>query len=143
MWVSTAAFVLVYTLLIPVGLYARNIMPGGLPDTDLVVPRLLIAPEVFSAGTGAFLLLAMVAAAMSSLDSVLLVMASTQQRDLAGMVREPVSERRFPWTGGIHQVFPGMALSFLAYWLVARCTPSYESGEVDRLFEAERSGTAK
>ena len=217
-WVSTAAFVLVYTLLIPVGLYARNIIPGGLADTDLVVPRLLTTPEVFSAGTGAFLLLAMVAAAMSSLDSVLLVMASTTQRDLVGMVREPVSERatlratrfyvalfalitaiialnppdgivgltafsgavfgacfgpalllglywrrgngratvasfitgmsvlllwnRFPWTGGIHQVFPGMALSFLAYWLVARCTPSYESDEVDRLFEAERSGTA-
>ena len=217
-WVSTAAFVLVYTLLIPVGLYARNIMPGGLADTDLVVPRLLTTPEVFSAGTGAFLLLAMVAAAMSSLDSVLLVMASTTQRDLVGMVREPASERatlratrfyvalfalitavialnppdgivgltafsgavygacfgpallmglywrrgngraavasfvtglvvlvlwnRFPWTGGIHQVFPGMALSFLVYWAVARWTPSYESGEVDRLFEAERSGTA-
>ena len=217
-WVSTAAFLLVYTLLIPVGLYARNLMPGGLPDADLVVPHLLTMPEVFSAGTGAFLLLAMVAAAMSSLDSVLLVMASTTQRDLVGMVREPASERatlratrvyvalfalitavialnppdgivgltafsgavygacfaptlllglywrrgngraalasfitgllvlvlwnRFPWTGGIHQIFPGMALSFLVYWVVARWTPSYGSAEVDRLFEAERSGTA-
>ncbi len=217
-WVSTAAFLLVYTLLIPVGLYARNLMPGGLPDTDLVVPQLLTMPEVFSAGTGAFLLVAMVAAAMSSLDSVLLVMASTTQRDLVGMVREASSERatlratrvyvalfalitavialnppdgivgltafsgavygacfapallmglywrrgngraalasfitgllvlvlwnRLPWTGGLHQIFPGMALSFLVYWVVARWTPSYESGKVDRLFEAERSGAA-
>jgi len=197
---------------------ARNIMPGGLADTDLVVPQLLTMPEVFSAGTGAFLLLAMVAAAMSSLDSVLLVMASTTQRDLVGMWREPASERatlrttrfyvalfalitavialnppagivgltafsgavygacfapallmglywrrgsgraavasfvtglavlllwnRLPGTGGVHQVFPSVALSFLAYWLVARYTQSYPSDELDRLFEAERAGTA-
>ena len=218
-WVSTAAFLLVYTLLIPVGLYARNIMPGGLADTDLVVPQLLTMPEVFSAGTGAFLLLAMVAAAMSSLDSVLLVMASTTQRDLVGMWRKPASERaalratRFyvalfalitavialnppdgivgltafsgavygacfgpallmglywrrgngraalasfvtglvilvawdwlPWSDRLHQVFPGVALSFLAYWAVARWTPKHESEEVDRLFEAERRGAAE
>ena len=215
-WVSTAAFLVVYTLLIPVGLYARNIMPGGLADTDLVVPQLLTMPEVFSAGTGAFLLLAMVAAAMSSLDSVLLVMASTTQRDLVGMWRKPASERaalratRFyvalfalitavialnppdgivgltafsgavygacfapallmglywrrgngraalasfvtglvilvawdwlPWSDRLHQVFPGVALSFLAYWAVARWTPKHESEEVDKLFEAERRG---
>ena len=160
----------------------------------------------------------MVAAAMSSLDSVLLVMASTTQRDLVGMWREPESERatlrstRFyvalfalitavialnppdgivgltafsgavygacfapalllglywrrgngraavasfvtglavlllwnhlPWAGGVHQVFPGVALSFLVYWVVARRTPSRASDEVDRLFEAERTGTA-
>ena len=218
-WVSTAAFLLVYTLLIPVGLYARNIMPGGLADTDLVVPQLLTMPEVFSAGTGAFLLLAMVAAAMSSLDSVLLVMASTTQRDLVGMWRRPASERaalretRFyvalfalitalialnppdgivgltafsgavygacfgpallmglywrrgngraavasfatglvvlvawdwlPWAESLHQVFPGVALSFLVYWVLARRTPSYESEEVDSLFEAERTGAAR
>ncbi len=217
-WVSTAAFLLVYTLLIPVGLYARNVVPGGLADTDLVVPRLLAMPEAFSAGTGAFLLLAMVAAAMSSLDSVLLVMASTTQRDLVGVWREAASERatlgatrayvalfalvtaiialnppdgvvgltafsgavygacfgpallmglywrrgngraalasfatglavlvlwnRLPWTGGLHQVFPGVAMSFLVYWAVARFTPSHGSEEVDRLFEAERSGAA-
>ena len=218
-WVSTAAFLLVYTLLIPVGLYARNIMPGGLADTDLVVPQLLTMPEVFSAGTGAFLLLAMVAAAMSSLDSVLLVMASTTQRDLVGMWRRPASERaalretRFyvalfalitalialnppdgivgltafsgavygacfgpallmglywrrgngraavasfatglvvlvawdwlPWAERLHQVFPGVALSFLVYWVLARRTPSYDSEEVDSLFEAERTGAAR
>ncbi len=218
LWVSTGAFLLVYTLLIPVGLYARNIIPGGLPETDMVVPQLLTTPGVFSAGTGAFLLLAMVAAAMSSLDSVLLVMASTAERDIVGMARKSGSERsvlkatrlyvalfalitaiislnppdgivaltalsgavygacfgpallmglywrkgngtatvasfvvglavlllweRFPWTGGIHQVFPGVVLSFLAYWAVAKLTPRYESAELDRLFEAERSGTA-
>ena len=215
-WVSTIAFVVVYSLLIPVGLYARNIIPGGLADTDLVVPQLLTTPGVFSAGASAFLLLAMVAAAMSSLDSVLLVMASTAQRDIVGMVLPSHSERsvltatrlyvalfalitavialnppdgivgltalsgaiygacfgpallmglywrrgngtatiasfviglvvlllwnRLPWNGGIHQVFPGVVLSFVAYWAVAKFTPSYESDEVDGLFEAERRG---
>ena len=215
-WISTAAFLLVYTLLMPIGLYARRILPGALADTDLVVPRLLTSPEVFSAGTGAFLLLAMVAAAMSSLDSVLLVMASTAERDIAGVVRGPRSERatvratrfhvalfalvtavialnppdgivgltafsgavygacfgpallmglywrrgngraavasfatglavlllwnRIPGTGTVHQVFPGIALSFLAYWAVARWTPAHDSPELDRLFLAERPG---
>ncbi len=213
-WVSTLAFVLVYSLLIPVGLYARNIVPGGLADTDLVVPQLLTTPGVFSAGASAFLLLAMVAAAMSSLDSVLLVMASSAQRDIVAMVKEPKSERsalnatrlyvavfafitaiialnppdgivgltafsgavygacfgppllfglywrrgngaatvasfvigltvlllwkRLPFGAGVHQVFPGVALSFGVYWAVAKLTPQYASGAIDRLFEAER-----
>ena len=227
-WVSTLAFVLVYSLLIPVGLYARNILPGGVADTDLVVPQLLATDGVFAPGVSAFLLLAMVAAAMSSLDSVLLVMASTAQRDIVGMVRgfvrkslglgsgKPVTERsmlaatrlwvalfalitaiialnppdgivgltalsgaiygacfgpalllglywrrgngaatvasfatglvvlllwnRLPFGGGLHQVFPGVALSFAVYWIVARLTPGYDSGEIDGLFEAERRG---
>ena len=270
LWVSTVAFVVVYSLLIPIGLYARNIIPGGLADTDLVVPQLLTTPGVFSAGVSAFLLLAMVAAAMSSLDSVLLVMASTTQRDIpggladtdlvvpqllttpgvfsagvsaflllamvaaamssldsvllvmasttqrdiVGMLLPTGSERsalaatrlyvalfalitaiislnppegivvltalsgaiygacfgpallmglhwrrgngrativsfvtgllvllvwnRLPWSGALHQVFPAVALSFAAYWLVAKLTPSYESEELDRLFAAER-----
>ena len=47
---------------------------------------------------------------------------------------------RLPFGGGIHQVFPGVALSFAVYWVVAKLTPSYASQEVDRLFEAERTG---
>lgn len=92
-WVSTIAFAGVYSLLIPVGLYARNILPTGLEDTDLVVPQLLTGGAVFSSGAAAFLLLAMVAAAMSSLDSVLLVMASTTERDIVGLIRPHESER--------------------------------------------------
>ncbi|MGI9628982.1 MAG: sodium:solute symporter family transporter [Longimicrobiales bacterium] len=92
-WVSTSAFILVYSLLIPVGLYARTILPGGLEDTDLVVPQLLTAAGVFSPGVSAFLLLAMVAAAMSSLDSVLLVMASTAERDIVSFVRKSTGAR--------------------------------------------------
>lgn len=86
MWVSTLAFLFVYSLLLPIGLYARNILPGGIEETDLVVPTLLTG-GVFHPAVSAFLLVAMVAAAMSSLDSVLLVMASTCERDVVGLWR--------------------------------------------------------
>lgn len=85
--VSILAFAGVYALLIPVGIYARRILPGGVEDTDVVVPQLLTMDGVFHPGISAFLLVAMVAAAMSSLDSVLLVMASTTERDIVSIAR--------------------------------------------------------
>ncbi len=93
LWTSTLAFLVVYSLLLPIGLYARSIIPDGLTDTDLVVPTLL-GGAVFTPFAAAFLLVAMVAAAMSSLDSVLLVMASTCERDLVGLGRRAVPEAR-------------------------------------------------
>jgi SSS family transporter len=100
MIVSTLTFTVVFSLLIPVGIYARRIIPTGLEgNTDFVVPTLLT--EVFGPGTGAFLLVAMVAAAMSSLDSVLLVMASTTERDVVSVIRPGRGERsEMRWTKG-------------------------------------------
>ncbi len=86
-WVSTASFALVYSLLVPIGLYARRVIPEGVSDTDQVAPMLLTRGDVFAPGVTAFLLLAMVAAAMSSLDSVLLVVAATTERDIVGVLR--------------------------------------------------------
>lgn len=101
MIVSSVTFGAVFTLLIPVGIYARRILPTGIEDTDLVVPTLLTDPDVFGPGTGAFLLVAMVAAAMSSLDSVLLVMASTTERDVVSILRPDRSdESAMFWTRG-------------------------------------------
>jgi SSS family transporter len=99
MIVSSVTFAAVFSLLIPVGLYARRIFPTGIEDTDTVVPMLL--SEVFGPGTGAFLLVAMVAAAMSSLDSVLLVMASTTERDVVSILRPGRAEQdEMFWTRG-------------------------------------------
>ena len=92
MLVSTLTFTAVYSLLVPVGLYARRIIPDNIEDTDLVVPTLLATEGIFSSLGAAFLLVAMVAAAMSSLDSVLLVMASTAERDIVGVVRPASSD---------------------------------------------------
>ena len=93
MWVSTLSFLFVYSLLVPIGLLARVVLPNGITDTDRVVPELLSTAQVFSPSIGAFLVLAMVAAAMSSLDSVLLVLASTVGRDVVGLIRSPRDDR--------------------------------------------------
>ena len=87
MWVSTACFALVYSLLVPIGIYARNILPAGISDTDRVVPALLVDPAIFQPLVSAFLMVTLVAAAMSSLDSVLLVVASTCQRDIVELCK--------------------------------------------------------
>jgi SSS family transporter len=92
MWVSSLAFLVVYSLLVPIGLYAHLAVAEPLTETDLVVPTLL-SSTAFHPAAGAFLLIAMVAAAMSSIDSVLLVMASTCERDLAGLWRAPSDDR--------------------------------------------------
>jgi SSS family transporter len=92
-WISTGCFLVVFTLLAPIGLVARRILPAGLEDTDLVVPQLLTSGEVFSAPAQAFLFLAILSAALSSLDSVLLVVASTAQRDVWQLARPSHSEQ--------------------------------------------------
>jgi SSS family transporter len=91
---ATLAFLFVYALLVPIGLYARVILPEGVAHTDNIVPALLTNPAFFHPAISAFLLVALVAAAMSSIDSVLLVMAATFHRDLVALVRPAASERR-------------------------------------------------
>lgn len=91
--VSTAAFLIVYSLLVPIGLYAHRILQQPLADSDMVVPTLLTDASVFSPLLSSFLVLAMVAAAMSSLDSVLLVMASTVHRDIVSLKKTGVTEK--------------------------------------------------
>lgn len=86
--VSTIAFLVVYTMLLPIGLYAHAVLGSGLAESDLVVPTLLGDAGILPALPAAFILVAMLAAAMSSLDSVLLVMASTWERDVISFVRQ-------------------------------------------------------
>lgn len=92
--VSTIAFLGVYTLLLPIGLYAHAVIGSGLAESDLVVPTLLGEAGILPALPAAFILVAMLAAAMSSLDSVLLVMASTWERDVISLFRPHADEGR-------------------------------------------------
>ncbi len=87
MMVSTLAFLVVYPLLIPIGLYAHRIIGSSVADTDLVIPMLLGEAEILPPAVAAFVVVAVLAAAMSSLDSVLLVMASTWERDVVSHLR--------------------------------------------------------
>ena len=80
-WVAVIGILVIQFCLFPLGLYAHFLL-DGVTDTDLVVPTLVNDPGVIPPLVGDFLVIAILAAAMSSLDSVLLVAASVASRDL-------------------------------------------------------------
>ena len=88
-WVAVIGLVLVQFCIFPVGVYAHLIMEG-VTDTDLIVPTLVSDPSVFPLWAADFLIVAIVAAAMSSMDSVLLVAASTLYKNLV----QPIMQLR-------------------------------------------------
>ena len=97
MWIAGIGILVVQFSLLPVGLYARFLL-DGVTDTDVVVPLLVTDPDVFPALVGDFLVVAILAAAMSSLDSVLLVAASVVVRDIR-MELGPLPDRAaIAWT---------------------------------------------
>jgi len=85
-WVAVGGILVIQFCLFPIGLYAHLLL-DGVTDTDLVVPTLVGSKEVFPTLVSDFLVIAILAAAMSSLDSVLLVAASVTARDIVGSRR--------------------------------------------------------
>jgi len=90
-WVAVIGIAVIQFCILPVGIYAHLFLTE-VADTDLIVP-MLVASSMFPDVLAAFLVLAMVAAAMSSLDSVLLVAASTLERDVIAFRFAKLSER--------------------------------------------------
>ncbi len=78
--------------LFPIGIYAHFLI-DDVADTDLIVPMLIQDPAIFPLLIADFLVVAILAAAMSSMDSVLLVAGSVTMRDVVGVV-VPMSEER-------------------------------------------------
>ena len=76
MWVAIVGLTIVQLCLYPIGIYA-HLLIDGVSDTDLIVPTPVNNAAIFPIWAGDFLFVAIVAAAMSSMDSVLLVAAST------------------------------------------------------------------
>ncbi|MFM7120366.1 MAG: sodium:solute symporter family transporter [Gammaproteobacteria bacterium] len=95
LWVAVLGIALIQFCLFPVGIYTRFLV-DGVTDTDLIMPTLLNDPAVFPVWVADFLLVAMIAAAMSSMDSVLLVAATVFHRDLVGIARPQTNALR--WT---------------------------------------------
>ena len=89
-WVAVIGILVIQFCLFPLGLYAHFLL-DGVTDTDLVVPTLVNDPGVIPPFVGDFLVIAILAAAMSSLDSVLLVAASVASRDLLRRSRAEAS----------------------------------------------------
>ena len=81
MWVAVIGLAIVQFCIFPVGLYAHLLM-DGVTDTDVIVPTLINREAIFPVWAADFLILAIVAAAMSSMDSVLLVASSTLYKNL-------------------------------------------------------------
>lgn len=82
-FVAPLAIFVSYLCLLPVGAVARTVLPvDTINNTDRIVPILLGPAELLGPWLGTLFLLVLASAAMSSIDSVLLVAASTIDRDL-------------------------------------------------------------
>ena len=112
-WVAVAGILVIQFCLFPLGLYAHFLLPPGVVDTDLVVPTLVGDGAVFPAPVADFLVVAILAAAMSSLDSVLLVAASVTARDIVAPLR------RAPREDAPRAVVPWTRVGIVAYAVVA------------------------
>lgn len=95
LWVAVIGIAVIMFSLFPVGLYARLLL-DGVQDTDLVIPTLVSRGDIFPIWVADFLVIAMLAAAMSSMDSVLLVGASVLYRDMVEVVHP--AARPLCWT---------------------------------------------
>lgn len=89
LWVAVLGLLLVQACLYPIGLYAHLLL-DEVGDTDQIVPILLGDPTVFPVSVADVLIVAIVAAAMSSIDSVLLVAGSTLEIHLVAPFRRPL-----------------------------------------------------
>ncbi|MDA2923173.1 sodium/solute symporter [Acidobacteria bacterium AH-259-L09] len=81
--VAPLLILITYLCLLPIGAFAHALIPkGAINDSDLVTPYLLGTAEVLGPTLSSLFLLVLLSAAMSSLDSVLLVAASSVGRDI-------------------------------------------------------------
>lgn len=89
---AVGGLLIIQCCLFPIGLYAHFLI-DDVADTDLIVPMLIQDSKIFPVLLADFLVVAILSAAMSSMDSVLLVAGSVTMRDVVGVV-VPVSEKR-------------------------------------------------
>ena len=90
-WIATIGLAIVLGCLFPVGIYAHLILTD-VTDTDLIVPSLVNDAAVFPLWATDFLIVSILAAAMSSMDSVLLVAASTLYKNIVAPFRPSSGE---------------------------------------------------
>ena len=90
-WIATLGLAIVLGCLFPVGIYTHLIL-SEVADTDLIVPTLVNDISVFPLWATDFLIVSILAAAMSSMDSVLLVAASTLYKNIVAPFRGPSQE---------------------------------------------------
>ncbi len=81
--VAPLLILVTYVCMLPIGALAHALIPpDAISDSDRVIPYLLANTQVLGPTLSSVFLLVLLSAAMSSLDSVLLVAASSVDRDL-------------------------------------------------------------
>jgi Na+(H+)/acetate symporter ActP len=160
MWVSTLAFLFVYSLLVPIGIYSRNIFPEGIADTDRIVTALLNKGNIPPPVLAAFLLVALdppggivtLTAFSGSLyaacffPAILLGLHWSRGNGTSVIASFVLGSGTLllwdylPFAAGIHEVFPALLLSSLAYLIVPWCSSAHGAKEVQQLFSNSPEG---
>ena len=93
-WIAVLGMTLILACMFPIGLYAHLIL-DNVTDTDLIVPRLVNDPAIFPFWVTDLLIVSIVSAAMSSMDSVLLVASSTLYKNIIAPFKAIENEMRW------------------------------------------------
>ena len=94
MWIAVLGMTLILACMFPIGLYAHLILED-VTDTDLIIPRLVNDPAIFPFWVTDLLIVSIVSAAMSSMDSVLLVASSTLYKNIIAPFKTIENEVRW------------------------------------------------
>lgn len=119
-----------YLFLLPIGLLARTceVPPEIAARTDTIVPWLLGDAHIIGVAPGAVILTALLAAAMSSVDSVLLVAAAALQKDVLPLIRSGDSDGA---VGTARKIVLVCALLAVVLAALARANPAIGLGIVE------------
>jgi len=93
-WIAVLGMALILACMFPIGLYAHLILEN-VTDTDLIIPRLVNDPAIFPFWVTDLLIVSIVSAAMSSMDSVLLVASSTLYKNIIAPFKTIENEVRW------------------------------------------------
>lgn len=94
---AIGGLLLIQFCLFPIGIYAHHLVVE-VADSDLIVPTLVQRSDIFPVLIADFLVIAILSAAMSSMDSVLLVSGSAAVKDVVGQLFNLKPEHDVPFT---------------------------------------------
>ena len=94
---ALGGLLIVQFCLFPLGIYAHHLI-SDVSDTDLVIPTLLTDAVIVPVLVADFLVVVIISAAMSSMDSVLLVCGSAISRDVIGPFRQLTDAQHVNWS---------------------------------------------
>jgi SSS family transporter len=129
-WLIGVLVAVTYLFLLPIGLLARvqDVPPEVAARSDAIVPWLLGDAQIIGPVAGTIILTALLAAAMSTIDSVLLVAAGALQRDILPLLSGRSSGET---VGGARRIVFLCALLSLVVAMVARANPAIGLGIVE------------